>query len=98
MRARGGEKETLIARKEPSARGFAAAVGDSMKSGSVRAHHVLLVTRVAVASRLKRQPLSIVAEIRFGIFTTESELSNRCESMLTRSWSDQSRRLCRHRS
>ena len=69
-----------------------------MKRAPVGAHYVLLVAGVTGTRRLKGQPFSIVAEIRFGIFAAEGELSNRGESMLTGSWGNQSRGLCVRRS
>ena len=43
---------------------------------SVDSHDVLLVARMSVARCLKRQPFSVVAEIRFGILSAEGDLAN----------------------
>ena len=53
-----------------------------MNIRAVDPHHVLLVARVAVARRLKREPTAIVAEIRLGIFSAECDLPDVAEMRL----------------
>src|SRR5688572_33403942 len=82
MGVRRGEEEALAIGKEPAAGRLSFAIRHSRQSAAVDAHHVLLVAGASVACRLKRQPLTIAAEIRLGVFSTKRDLADRGEMAL----------------
>jgi hypothetical protein len=84
MRRRRREEEPSVTGEEPSARCFSAPVRYPARIASVTADHVLLIAALPVARALQRQPFSVVAEIRFGVFSTERYLSNGREMRLAR--------------
>ena len=78
------EEQSIAAGNEPAARGLAVAVGHPVEPRSIGAHHILLIAGATVARRLERDPLAVVAEIRFGIFTTVGDLADVGEMWLAR--------------
>lgn len=87
MRGGGREEESLVTGKEPSARRLAAPIGNASHRASVDSHDVLLITCAPIAGALKRQPLSIVTEVRLGVFSTEGYLLQRIEMRFVFEWS-----------
>src|SRR6266550_3369738 len=84
---RGRRKEQpLIAGEKPATRCFSTAIGNPVSVASIHSHDVLLIARVPVASALKRQPLSVMTEVRLRVLAAEGELADCAEVGLSGRW------------
>jgi hypothetical protein len=84
VRRRGREEKFFVAREKPAACCLAAAIGNALHTTAIDTHYVLLVACPSVASALQSQPFAVVAEIRFGVFSTECYLPERAEMRFSR--------------
>jgi hypothetical protein len=67
------KEQRLITVEEIPARRLSRAIRDAAQIGATRAHYILLITRAPIARGLKREPLTVVAEVRLGILATVRE-------------------------
>jgi hypothetical protein len=91
VRGGGRKEEAVVTREEPSACRLPASVGDSPEIASIRSHYVLLVASAAITRALERQPVSVMAEVGFGILAAERYLIDCLEMTLAGQGRDGSR-------
>src|SRR3970282_686026 len=97
MCVRRGEEQALTVGKKPPARSLSATVRNALEAGAIDPHHILLVAGVSLARRLEREPLTVAAEIRFGVLAAECHLPDGGEVALTGLRGDRLGPLCRRR-